>query len=37
MHVHLGQDVAFYADGTVDYDGQWRVRGGIAIGEMLTR
>jgi hypothetical protein len=26
---------ALYADGTIDYDGQWRVRAGIAIGERL--
>ncbi len=36
-HVQLGKAFALYADGTVDYDGQWRVRAGIAIGEILKR
>lgn len=36
-HVQLGRAFALYADGTVDYDGQWRVRAGIAIGDVLTR
>jgi hypothetical protein len=34
-HVQLASAVALYADGTLDYDGQWRVRAGIAIGRML--
>lgn len=34
-HVQLGKAFALFADGTVDYDGQWRVRAGIAIGERL--
>jgi hypothetical protein len=34
-HVQLGKAFALYADGTIDYDGQWRVRAGIAIGERL--
>jgi len=34
-HVQLGKAFALYADGTLDYDGQWRVRAGIAIGERL--
>ncbi|HEX8950764.1 MAG TPA: hypothetical protein VF997_00185 [Polyangia bacterium] len=36
-HVQLGKELALYADGTIDYDGQWRVRAGIAIGEILKR
>jgi hypothetical protein len=36
-HVQLASSVALYADGTIDYDGQWRVRAGIAIGRPLTR
>jgi hypothetical protein len=34
-HVQLGKSFALFADGTIDYDGQWRVRAGIAIGERL--
>ena len=34
-HVQLGKAFALYADGTIDYDSQWRVRAGIAIGERL--
>ena len=34
-HVQLGKAFALYADGTLDYDGQWRVRAGIAIGDIL--
>jgi hypothetical protein len=34
-HVQIGKVFALYADGTLDYDGQWRVRAGIAIGERL--
>ena len=34
-HLQLANAVALYADGTVDYDGQWRVRAGIAIGKIL--
>jgi len=34
-HVQLGKAFALFADGTIDYDGQWRVRAGIAIGERL--
>ena len=36
-HVQLAHAVALYADGSIDYDGQWRVRAGIAIGDLLTR
>lgn len=36
-HVQLASSVALYADGTLDYDGQWRVRAGIAIGKPLPR
>jgi hypothetical protein len=36
-HVQLASAVALFADGTIDYDGQWRVRAGIAIGQPLTR
>ena len=34
-HVQLGKAFALFADGTLDYDGQWRVRAGIAIGQRL--
>ena len=34
-HVQVGKAFALFADGTIDYDGQWRVRAGIAIGERL--
>jgi hypothetical protein len=34
-HVQVAKAVALYADGTLDYDGQWRVRAGIAIGQIL--
>ena len=34
-HVQLGRTIALYADGGIDYDGQWRVRAGIAIGDRL--
>ena len=34
-HVQLAHTVALYADGSIDYDGQWRVRAGIAIGDRL--
>ena len=34
-HVQLSNAVALYADGTLDYDGQWRLRAGIAIGKIL--
>lgn len=34
-HVQVAKYVALYADGTLDYDGQWRVRAGIAIGAHL--
>jgi hypothetical protein len=34
-HVQLGKAFALYTDGTIDYDGQWRVRAGIAIGDRL--
>ena len=34
-HVQLAKAFALYADGTLDYDGQWRVRAGIATGERL--
>ena len=36
-HVQLASAVALFADGTIDYDGQWRVRAGIAIGQPLKR
>jgi hypothetical protein len=32
IHVQLSKMVALYADGTFDYDGQWRARAGFAIG-----
>jgi hypothetical protein len=34
-HVQVAKWVAVFADGTIDYDGQWRARAGIAIGERL--
>jgi hypothetical protein len=33
LHVHLSSIVALYADATFDYDGQWRVRAGFALGK----
>lgn len=32
-HVQVSKLTALYADATLDYDGQWRARCGIAIGE----
>lgn len=32
-HVQVAKLAALYADATLDYDGQWRTRCGIAIGE----
>lgn len=34
-HVQIASAIALYADGALDYDGQWRVRAGIAIGRLL--
>ena len=34
-HVQLANAVALFADGTLDYDGQWRIRAGISIGKLL--
>jgi hypothetical protein len=34
-HVQLASFVALFGDATLDYDGQWRVRAGIAIGRPL--
>jgi hypothetical protein len=34
-HLQLANAVALFADGTLDYDGQWRIRAGIAIGKPL--
>jgi len=34
-HVQVAKAIALFADGTLDYDGQWRARAGIAIGEPL--
>jgi hypothetical protein len=36
-HVQLASSVAVFADGTLDYDGQWRVRAGIAVGRPIQR
>jgi hypothetical protein len=36
-HVQVASAVALFADGTLDYDGQWRVRIGIAIGRAHPR
>jgi hypothetical protein len=35
--VQLGGVLALYADGTIDWDGQWRVRAGISIGELIKK
>jgi len=32
LHVQVARWVALFGDGTIDYDGQWRVRAGIALG-----
>jgi hypothetical protein len=32
LHIHLVSIVALYADATFDYDGQYRIRAGIALG-----
>jgi hypothetical protein len=32
VHIHLVSMVALYADATFDYDGQYRIRAGIALG-----
>jgi hypothetical protein len=32
LHVQVAKMVALYGDATFDYDGQWRVRAGVAIG-----
>jgi hypothetical protein len=31
-HVQLSNWIALFADGTLDYDGQWRARAGVALG-----
>lgn len=31
-HINVHKAIALYADGTMDYDGQWRVRAGLAFG-----
>ena len=36
-HIQLADSVALYADATFDYDGQWRVRAGFAIGRPIRR
>jgi hypothetical protein len=36
-HLHMGSVFFLYADGTLDYDGQWRVRAGISIGDLIKR
>ncbi|MDB4964513.1 MAG: hypothetical protein JWN44_202 [Myxococcales bacterium] len=36
-HVQLASAVALFGDGTLDYDGQWRIRAGIAIGQPIKR
>ncbi len=33
VHFNVTEMVAVFADGSYDYDGQWRVRGGISIGQ----
>ncbi len=32
LHVNLYKALAFFADGTIDYDGQYRIRMGLALG-----
>jgi hypothetical protein len=36
-HLQIASCVALYADGTIDWDGQWRVRAGISVGELLRK
>ena len=36
-HLQLSRWIAIYADGTIDWDGQWRARAGISVGEMIKR
>lgn len=35
LHLQVASAVAIYADGTLDWDGQWRVRAGISVGELI--
>jgi hypothetical protein len=35
MHIQLASSVAIYGDATLDWDGQWRVRAGISVGERV--
>jgi hypothetical protein len=37
MHLQIASAVAIYADGTMDWDGQWRVRAGISVGELIKK
>jgi len=37
MHLQVASAVFLYADGTLDYDGQWRVRAGISVGELIRK
>jgi hypothetical protein len=37
LHVQVAKWVALFADGTVDYDGQWRARVGISLGAPRSR
>jgi hypothetical protein len=37
LHIQLASAVAIYGDATLDWDGQWRVRAGISVGERLRR
>ncbi len=32
VHLQIARLAAIFADGTIDYDGQWRVRAGISVG-----
>jgi hypothetical protein len=32
VHVQIAKLAAIFADGSIDYDGQWRVRAGISVG-----
>jgi hypothetical protein len=37
LHLQVASAVALYADGTIDWDGQWRVRAGISVGELIKK
>jgi hypothetical protein len=37
VHLQVASCLFLYADGTVDWDGQWRVRAGISVGELIRK